>query len=207
MDELAWHALIDASQLDVSIDADVITVVGLVPSVATKLVVLDTIESVADIHDIVSEIEVSPVGSRSDDEVAAMVGSSLAWDALVPDQDVSHTVTDGWVTLAGEVSTGRQRAEAERVVSHILGVRGVTNEIEVTGAELTPSDIRDSIRSALQRRAVRAAEHIDVLVDGHKVTLRGSVQSRREKRAVIGTVGHVAGVDVLCDDLIVRSQF
>lgn len=206
MDELAWHALIEASQLDVSVDEQVVTVVGSVPSMASKLVVLDTIEAVIDIHDIVSDIEVSPVGAPPDDEVDMMVGSSLAWDALVPEDDVAHRVVDGWVTLSGEVSTARQRAEAERVVNHILGVRGVTNELRVSAAEVSPPEIRDSIRSALQRRAVRAAEHIDVLIDGHTVTLRGSVQSRREKRAVIGVVGHAAGVDVVCDDLVVRSQ-
>lgn len=206
MDELAWHALIDASQLDVSVADDMVTVVGSVSSVAAKLVVLDTVEALADVHDIVSEIEVTPLGKRSDDEVDQMVGSSLAWDALVPEDAVGHRVVDGWVTLSGVVSTGRQRAEAERVVNHILGVRGVTNDIQVSAAELSPADIRDSIRSALQRRAVRAADHIDVVVDGHTVTLRGSVQSRREKRAVIGAVGHATGVEVLCDDLVVRSQ-
>jgi osmotically-inducible protein OsmY len=206
MDELVWHALIDASQIDVSVDDHVVTVVGSVPSVATKLVVIDTIEAITDVHDIVSEIDVAPTGSRSDDEIDMMVGSSLAWDALVPENQVSHRVVDGWVTLSGELATGRQKTEAERVVNHILGVRGVTNDLRVSEAEISPPEIRDGIRDALARRALRAAEHIDVVVDGHTVTLRGSVQSRQEKRAVIGTVGHAAGVEVLCDDLVVRSR-
>ena len=110
MDELGWHALIDANQLDVSVHDRVVTVVGMVPSVAAKLVVLDTIESIGGVDDIISEIEVTPTGTPpSDDDIDRMVDLSLAWDALVPDDQITHRVEHGWVTLLGEVPTVRQR--------------------------------------------------------------------------------------------------
>ncbi len=206
MDELGWHALIDATQLDVSVVDGVVTVVGTVPSVAAKLVVLDAIESIGGVHDIVSEIDVHPAGfTRSDDEIGQVLGKFLEWDALVPADEITHHVVDGWVTLEGEVPTARQRDEAERVVNHVLGVRGVTNRLDVVDSALTPIDVRASIEAALERRALRAADHIDVMVDDRTVTLRGSVQSHLEKRAVVGAASHAAGVEVLCDDLHVRD--
>ncbi len=207
MDELDWHALIDASQLDVAVDGDVVTVVGSVPSVAAKLVVLDAIESIEGVHDIVSEIDVDPAeGRRADEEIARVLGQFFEWDALVPAAAITHEVLDGWVLLRGEVPTARQRAEAERVVNHVLGVRGVTNELVVAETSLAPAEIRARIEDALERRAVRAADHIDVVVDEHTVTLRGEVQSHLEKRAIVGAIGHTTGVDVLCDDLTVRDR-
>ncbi len=206
MDEFGWHALIDATQLDVSVVDGVVTVVGSVPSVAAKLVVLDAIESIDGVHDIVSEVDVAPSGvPRSDDEIGHALGQFLEWDALVPADEITHHVVDGWVTLGGEVPTVRQREEAERVVNHVLGVRGVTNRLDVVDSSLTPIDVRASIEAALERRALRAADHIDVMVDDRTVTLRGSVQSHLEKRAVVGAASHAAGVEVLCDDLHVRD--
>lgn len=205
MAELDWHALVDASQLDVSVEAAVVTVVGSVSSIASKLIVLDTIESIAGVSDVISEIVVLSSGvARPDEDLDTVVGQFLAWDALVPEASIRHRVSDGWVTLSGDVATARQRDEAERAVSHIVGIRGVTNDIDLVGSELSPTDIRATIVSALERRAQHAAQQIDVIVDGHTVTLRGAVGSQRQKRAIVGAVSHAAGVEVLCDDLHVR---
>lgn len=205
MAEFGWHALIDETQLDVTVADGVVTVVGRVPSVAAKLVVVDAIESVGGVRDIVSEVEVARVG-RSDDEIDLVIGQFLEWDALVPADEIRHHVRDGWVTLEGHVPTARQRDEAERVVNHVTGVRGVTNGLGVAEPSLRPGEVRRSIEAALERRALRAADHIDVVVDDHTVTLRGSVQSHLEKRAIVGAASHAAGVDVLCDDLVVRDM-
>ncbi|MEZ5229075.1 MAG: BON domain-containing protein [Acidimicrobiales bacterium] len=206
--ELDWHALIDSSQLAVTVDHDVVTIVGTVPSVAQKLVVLDTVESVEGVHDIVSEIDVKlpAASSRPDAELRVAVDQVLTWDALVPEQDLTHQVLDGWVTLRGTVPTARQRLEAERLVSHLLGVRGVTNEIAVAELPLDPATVRAALETALMRHAKHAANHIDLVVEGSHVTLTGSVESGREKRAVIGAVSHAPGVEALCAELTVRPK-
>ncbi len=206
--ELDWHALIDASQLDVVVENNVVTVVGTVPSMAQKLVVLDTIESVDGVHDIICELDVKlpPDSGRPDAELRIAVDQILTWNALVPEQDLTHQVLDGWVTLRGTVPTARQRQEAERLVAHLLGVRGVTNEIELVDLALDPATVRSAIVTALERHATHEANHIDVVVEGNRVTLSGSVESPAEKRAVIGAVSHAPGVESLCAELIVRPK-
>jgi hyperosmotically inducible protein len=206
MAELDWHALIDATQLSVSVDNGTVTVAGTVPSIAEKLVVLDTVESVDGVHDVISQIDVKvPAESgRTDAALDSVIRQLLAWDALVPEQDLEHWVSDGWVTLRGSVPTARQRSEAERVVAHLLGVRGVTNEIELRGPDLEPAVVREAIVRALERHARHEAGHIDVVVEGNRVTLSGSVETPAEKRAVIGAVSHAPGVEALCADLVVR---
>ena len=205
LEEFDWDALIDASQLDVGVSERVVTIVGTVGSVAEKLEALEAARSVAGVHDVVSRVDVKPPTSaeRTDVELDAVVGQILRWDALVPEERVIHRVVDAWVTLSGRVPTPRQRLEAQRAVSHITGVRGVTNEIEVHGPELRPADVRKEIGRALERRAAHRAEGIDVAVDGDTVTLRGVVGSDAQKRAVLGAVGHAGGVRAVCDELTV----
>ncbi len=204
--ELDWHALVDASQLAISVRNGVVTVAGTVPSMAEKLVVLDTIESVDGVHDVISRIDVKvpPESGRTDAELAGVIEQLLTWDALVPEQDLEHWVSDGWVTLRGAVPTARQRSEAERVVAHLLGVRGVTNEIELLEPPLDPTAVREAIVEALERHARHEASHIDVVVDDNRVTLSGWVESPAERRAVIGAVSHAPGVETLCTGLVVR---
>lgn len=203
LDELAWDALVDATQVDASVDRGVVTLVGTVPSYAAKLAAQHAAEAVTGVHDLVNEIDVVPHEPRrpSDEELGQMVGQVLEWDALVPEGDLSARVTDGWVMLSGTVTTASQRREAERVVSHLLGVRGVDNRIAVTAPALAPDDVRGAIADALRRRATHRVGHIDVVVDGSQVTLRGEVQTEGEKTAVLGAVSHAPGVAGVCDEL------
>jgi osmotically-inducible protein OsmY len=79
-----------------------------------------------------------------------------------------------------------QRSAAERAVRHLVGARGVTNEILVRPAEAgsqaeSGKDITTRIRAALRRSAAVAARQIDVeTVDGN-VTLTGDVHTHAER--------------------------
>ena len=48
---------------------------------------------------------------------------------------LSQTVSDWWVTLEGCVDTLKDRDEAEHVVRHLPGARGVENKIIVSPPE------------------------------------------------------------------------
>ena len=204
LDELTWDALVDESQIDAAVERGIVTLVGTVPSYAMKLGAQEAVRSVEGVHDVVDEIDVGPRGERSvvDEELVGILTQVLVWDSLVPDQDLSVSVSDGWVTLRGSVTAASQRTEAERSVAHIAGVRGVTNEIEIVDLNRVPRDVRAEIAGALGRRATHRLGHIDVIVDGAHVSLRGVVQTEAEKTAVLGAVAHAPGVvRVVCDEL------
>lgn len=204
MSELERDVFVDASQLDCVVKAGVATLVGTVSSVAEKMTILRTIENMDGVQDVISEIEVKVQhpAKRSDEQLDRMVRSVLDWDALVPELSLTVSVTDAWVTLEGEVPTGRQRHEAERAVNHLLGIRGVTNAITVSQPDISLATLRHAIETALRRRAVHRARQIGVSVDESTVTLRGKVQSADERRALLGAVTHVKGVDSVCDELV-----
>jgi hyperosmotically inducible protein len=101
--------------------------------------------------------------------------------------DVRAEVQDGVVHLSGQVTTPQKRAEAEKHVAGIGGVRGVRNDIAVLPA--SPSD--DALRYRLARAiygnpafwtyAAMAHPPIHIVVEHGRVTLRGSVATHTER--------------------------
>jgi osmotically-inducible protein OsmY len=162
---------------------------------------------VVGVHDLVDEIDVRPGAALdpTDPQLQAMIGDLLTWDALVPERDLTVSVTSRWVTLDGAVAAVSQRLEAERAISHLAGVRGVTNQISVRELELSPGEVRAAIEAALKRRASHQAAHIDITVDGATVTVHGHTQSRLEKKAILGALSHAPGIDMVCDELEIEA--
>jgi osmotically-inducible protein OsmY len=68
---------------------------------------------------------------REDAEIRGAALQALMWDVQVPSDSIDVKVSDGWVTLHGQVDHRFQSDAAfDDVVTH-AGVAGVTNEIRV----------------------------------------------------------------------------
>jgi len=207
-DALAGDVLVDELQLDVEVDDAVVLLVGTVGSYAERLVAQHTARNVDGVHNLIDAIDVKPSGSMhpSDPELKRIVEQVLAWNALVPEQRIDVSVIDGLVALTGSCPSKTQAAEAKRAISHLSGVRGVVNRIDVDPSALTPDDIRKTIVEALRRRITHEAGDIDVIIDGSTVTLRGSLASPMEHRAVVGAVAHAPGVGDVRDELNITGH-
>jgi osmotically-inducible protein OsmY len=201
--ELEWDADVDTREIDVEVEGSTVTLVGTVGSHVHKLAAQEAARSVAGVHDIVNRIDVRPPTETrpTDAELERMIRQVLRWDALVPDRDISATVHDGIVTLAGTVSVPAQSRQAVRAVGGLVGVRDVVDEVVARPPVVAPDRVRASIMEALRRRAVHRADHIDITVDGQDVTVSGRAQSRREKVAILGAVAHAPGIAIVHDRL------
>jgi osmotically-inducible protein OsmY len=201
--ELAWDTRVEVAEVGVEVTEGVVTLTGLVSSYGEKVAAQEAAHRVAGVHDVVNAIEVKALGAkaRSDVELAHMARHVLEWDVLVPDEGITLTVDNGWITLDGTVNMWAQRDEVERAIQHLAGVQGITNLITVEAPDLKSQDIRLAIQEALWRRATREANHIEVDVENGQVTLSGRVQSNEEKRAILGTIRHAPGVRVIHDQL------
>ena len=64
---------------------------------------------------VANEIEVRlPVGDeRTDADIAAAAVRALEWDTRIPTDAVRVSVSNGWVTLRGDVDWHYQRREAQ----------------------------------------------------------------------------------------------
>lgn len=201
--ELRWDTRVDETDVGVEVDNGVVTLTGTVESYAKAVAAQQAAHQVVGVLDVANNIQVRIPGSRqrTDTELARGVRDALTWDAHVPEEHIFSTVTQGWVTLEGEVDYWSQRAEAERVVRRLHGVRGMINKIVVKAEDVEPNQLRASIEEALERRAEREAHAIDIEVDNGTVTLTGRVHSWRERRAIVGSVAHAPGVRSVDDHL------
>ena len=207
--ELKWDSRIGWSQIGVEVMEGVVTLTGAVSSYAQKLAAQDAAHRINGVLDVANDVEVRPDGIfiRSDAEIALAVRHVLEWDALVPDERIKSTVSDGWVTLEGDVDFWQQRQDAELSVLRLEGVIGVTNEITVAPKVVDAEELREEIEYALERRADREAERLRIEVHDGAVDLYGRVHSWQEKRAVVGSISHAPGLSAIRDHLRIDPNF
>jgi osmotically-inducible protein OsmY len=209
MQELKWDTRVDSSEIGVAVKNGVVMLSGNVDSYAKKMAAQEAAHRVTGALDVANEIEVKIPGkiAKTDVDIARAVRQALEWDVWVPDDLIQSTVSNGWVTLDGKVVLLRERDDVERAIRRLAGVRGVTNNIVVTGPRVEPEGVREMIEQALERRAEREAHRIKVDVDGGKVTLSGPVRSWAEKRAILGAVTHAPGITAVDERLFVDPMF
>jgi osmotically-inducible protein OsmY len=202
--QLDWDSRLTGSEIVVNVKKGVVTMTGTVNSYAKKQAAQKTAHSVPGVLDVANDIEVKVTGSlrRTDSEIARAIRHALEWDVLVPSYKIHSTVTSGWVTLEGDVEYYSERIGAERTVTRLTGVRGVTNEIKVC-APVESERVKFLVEGVLERRAGREAKRIRVSVDEGDVTLTGAVKSWDEKKAILGAVGHAPGVKMIYDHLFI----
>ena len=207
--ELKWDSRIAWAQIGVNVREGLVTLTGAVNTYAKKGAAQQAAHRVAGVLDVANEIEVKPTGTfaHTDQEIARAVRHTLEWDALVPDERIQSTVSDGWVTLEGDVDLWREREDAERTVLRLAGVVGVINKITIVPRAINPEELREEIEEALETRADREADHFRIEVRNGAVELWGRVHSWQEKRAVVGSIGHLPGVMAVKEHLRVDPYF
>ena len=207
--ELKWDSRVSWASINVEVTDGIVTLVGNVPTYVQKIAAQEAAHRVVGVLDVANDIEVRPIDqfARTDSEIASAVRSALEWDALVPNELIQSTVSDGWVTLEGQVDYGREREDAERAIRRLAGVVGVLNKITIRKQTVNEKQLREEIEFALERRADREAERLRIEVQDGAVDLWGRVHSWQEKRAVIGSIAHAPGVTELKDHLRIDPYF
>lgn len=205
--ELRWDLRIAANEVLVTVRHRIVTLTGTVENYAAKLAAEEAAHRVAGVLDVANDLTVMLPGhaERSDSEIAEAVRRALEWDVLVPDKQIHSTVSGGIVTLRGEVDADATSLDAVRAVRNLVGVRAVVNKIELRVPAVSKDDIEQAIKSALERRADREAEQIELEIDGDSVTLTGTVHSAAERLAAIGAARGTRGVSMVIDRLHVEQ--
>ena len=204
--ELQGDTEIAASELLVTVRHRIVTLTGTVDNYATKLAAAEAAHRVAGVLDVANDLTVMlpSHAQRSDSEIAEAVRKALEWEALVPDKQIQSTVSGGIVTLRGEVDAASASLDAVEAIRSLMGVRAVVNKIEVRVPTVNKDDIEQAIKSALERRADREADQIELEIEGDSVTLTGTVHSAVERLAVIGAARGTRGVSTVIDHLHVE---
>ena len=175
--EILWDPRISSSHISASTKDGIVTLRGSVPHFMEKAAAEGAAQRVSGVRAVADEIEVELMGSfeRSDEDIAAAALNAMKWSYSVPG-GIQVVVDKGWLTLSGTVDWNYQRNSAQETVCSLMGVRGVTNHISLK-ASTSPADVKKLIENALKRSAASESRNITVSVEGHTVTLSGSMKT------------------------------
>jgi osmotically-inducible protein OsmY len=184
LEQLEWEPSIDASQIGVTAKGGVVTLTGCVPTYAQKDLAERETKRVYGVRAVANDIivKISDVLQRDDTDIALAAVNVLKWDASLPKDGITVTVSKGWVTLEGTVEWHYERTAAESDVRKLDGVRGVTNHIKLKSRVKT-SDVKQKIFAAFQRSAELDFRRVGVDAHDGKVVLHGNVRSWSERDA------------------------
>jgi osmotically-inducible protein OsmY len=206
LEELRLDPTVDASQIGVTARDGVVTLTGLVPTLAQKYAAEGVAKRVFGVRGVADDIEVRLFGDgvRTDTDIAKAVLDTLRWDSMVPDDKIKVTVEKGWVTLEGAVDWNYQREASGRAVRNLSGVRALSNLISVKPqAKISPAEVKREIFDAFRRSADLEARRIGVDTKNGKVVLHGNVQNWTEFDAAQRAAWSVPGVAEVDNQLVV----
>lgn len=116
------------------------------------------------------------INIRTDADIAAAVADGIAWSTTIPLDTVEVIVSDGLVSLLGEVEWWYQQNSAVNLAQQMMGVTGVSDRISIKSKAVKMA-IEQDINSALKRSAIVDVDRIQVESENNKVVLRGDVRS------------------------------
>jgi osmotically-inducible protein OsmY len=124
----------DADEIAIWTSDGTVTLRGTVGSFAQRRAAVADARKIQGVYDVYDELEVRLLNDnrRDDAEIRGIALQMLIWDVEIPAELLDVHVTDGWVTLKGDVDFQYQSDDAFDDVASLMGVVGVTNEIRVT---------------------------------------------------------------------------
>jgi osmotically-inducible protein OsmY len=178
--QLDWEPQVTSTKIGVAVSDGVVTVTGFVDDYAEKMAAERVVKRTYGVKAVANDIQVKPLLKITDSEIAAKAVMALQSRVDVPGDQIKVMVKEGWITLEGNVDWYYQKKAAELAVKYLLGVKGVTNVIDVK-PHVSSIDVRNKIEQALKRNAELDARRITVTSSDGKVTLWGNVRSWMER--------------------------
>jgi hyperosmotically inducible periplasmic protein len=173
-----------------SVEDGIVTLTGTVELYQDKLDAQKKIKKLKNVNGVRNDITVAGA-NVPDSEIAQKLAKKIAYDRVGYSDNAFNfmavNVTDGVVTLTGDVVWNPPLDSAIAMANRMPGVKEVVSEVNV----LPTSGFDDSIRartaraiyrdSVLSRYAIDPVRPIRIVVDNGHVTLYGSVQSTMDK--------------------------
>ena len=109
---------------------------------------------------------------RTDTSLKTDVVNELQWAAEVNGTHIGVGVTDGAVTLSGEVTSYPEKRRAERAAQRVRGVTSIADEISVKTpwTKVNDTDIAREAGEALDRSVQIPSGSVKAAVQDHMIT-------------------------------------
>jgi osmotically-inducible protein OsmY len=146
---------------------------------------------------------------KTDSQLQQDVMAELAWEPAVHATQIGVEVSDGVVTLAGEVGSYAEKWNAERAAQRVQGVKALAVELQVNLAEpgqRSDADIARSAQNILNWSSSLPADSVKVMVEGGWLTLSGNVAWQYQRQDAEASVRYLPGVTGVSNQIGIRPS-
>jgi osmotically-inducible protein OsmY len=144
----------------------------------------------------------------TDYDVREGVKNELAWSPKVDAERIAVSVSDGAVTLTGQVGSYLEKWEAERIAKRVYGVTGVANDLSIdyNGTSTQDTDLLQRTLQALEWNLEVPPGAVQPAVSNGWVTLSGHVRWNYQREAAESSVRNLSGVIGVTDEITLETQ-
>jgi len=143
-----------------------------------------------------------------DATIQTAVQEELEWTPEVDAAGIGVAVDDGVVSLSGEVDNYAEQLAATRAALRVRGVTAVVDDMTVhprTEWPRTETDIGKEVKRALNW-ASEVPDTVQAEIEGHHVTLRGTVNWDYQRQAARRAVQYLRGVFRVSDAITLTER-
>jgi osmotically-inducible protein OsmY len=145
---------------------------------------------------------------KTDDEIKQAIKDAFLYDPRVLSFNPEVSVNNGYVTLSGVVNNLQAKRAAENDARNVVGVFGVTNNLEVSPLDLlTDSELKAEILKGLNRYPSIENWQVNVTVNNGIVYLSGSVDTYFEKSQAETVAANTKGVLDIKNNIDVANDY
>jgi len=147
---------------------------------------------------------------KADADIRRDMESELKWDPSVDDKRIGVAVSNGVVTLTGDVPHYFARWAAEQTAKRVKGVRAIANDIQIkipASGTRSDTEIAEAVANALRWNVSLSGTEIKppVVKDGW-VSLSGLVDWGYQRIAAESAVRNLMGVKGVSNDISVKPS-
>ena len=146
---------------------------------------------------------------KSNTDLHKDVLEELAFEPSIDERKIGIAIKDGVVTLSGTVPSYAQKLAAEKTVKRVSGVHGIVEDLKIDLPMLhrrNDSDIASAAVDALRWNTSIPKDAVIVKVEAAWITLSGKVDWQFQREAARLTIGALAGVSGVSDEIELRGR-
>lgn len=132
-----------------------------------------------------------------DEELRRVVLDALEFDPRIDASGIGVAASDGVVTLTGHVNSYSEKYDAEKIVTHVKGVKGIAQDLEVRATYDQGNSDDELAKRALKSIAWNVSipnDKVQVKVQQGWVTLSGELSWYYQRAAAESAVRRLSGV-------------
>jgi len=143
---------------------------------------------------------------QDDDRIKLRIQVRLSGQVGMDFRDAGLSVTDGIVTIRGNVGSIGNRDKVIRLVSGIVGVDGIVSQITVRPSRRSDAGIQEEIIDRLDLRPRFRDNVVNVTVTSGVVRLTGDVERSLDRYDAGEIAASVEGVVEITNEIAVRTE-